>query len=284
MIEVSVITGVDGASGTIPVHISNFPCGERKIEVGQLSLPSTMVMKQVSVNLKYESDQDLIDLLLIVDAIKRCPWLNYDSLVLYVTYFPYSRQDRVCNLGEPHSLRVICDLINTCGFDRVYVVDPHSDVIEALINNVDVLSMDYSLFVTSTEVFQEVDAFVSPDAGAYKKVSKTAMSLDKPVVRADKIRDTKTGALSGFEVYSEDLTGQHVIILDDICDGGGTFIGLAEKLREKGAKQVDLYVTHGMFTKGVDVLLRHIDNIYCYGYHGDPQDFEKVSTLEFSYD
>jgi ribose-phosphate pyrophosphokinase len=89
-----------------------------------------------------------------------------------------------------------------------------------------------------------------------------------------------TGALSGFEVYADDLTGKEVVILDDICDGGGTFIGLTKKLREKGAAKVTLYVTHGMFTKGVKILLESIDEVWCYSYHGPSEDSHLVNQVE----
>lgn len=228
MIEVSVITGVDGHSGTIPVTWGRFPCGERNVKVEQLkNVSSNMVFEQVTVHMKYQSDSDIIDLLLLCDAIKRSP-LQYKQFILLLGYFPYSRQDRVCNQGEPHSLKVICSLINSCGFDRVFVIDPHSDVIEALLDKPDIVTIADIIFASEQAEFGEVDAYVSPDGGAYKKVTKAASIYGKPIVRADKIRDTQTGQLSGFEVYASDLSGQTVMIVDDICDGGGTFIGLAQ--------------------------------------------------------
>lgn len=278
MLNVSVMTG--NSSGTIPVDMAFFPCGERKVTIGQLKMPSEYLYEQVSVNLKYESDQDLIDLLLLVDAIERCPWLNYKNLVLMVGYLPYGRQDRVCNAGEAHSLKVICGLINQCGFDRIFLIDPHSDVPEALLDNVTILDLQYIVFASNGGPFTDCDAFVSPDGGAYKKVTKAAQVHGTPIIRADKTRDVKTGALSGFEVYADDLTGQSVLILDDICDGGGTFIGLAQKLREKGAKEVILYVTHGMFTKGTKALSEHIDEIWCYEYHGSPEGYKDVFEID----
>jgi len=280
MIKLSVSTGVEGQHGTIPVEFGRFPCGERNLRLEGTKQPEGIVFDQVSISLVYEADNDLIDLLLLVDAVKRCPWLLYKNLVLLVNYFPYGRQDRVCNTGEPHSLKVIATLINSCGFNRVYVVDPHSDVIEALLDNVEIITMDHIVFAADGGPFTECDAYVSPDGGAYKKVSKAGQVLGKPIIRADKIRDTMTGALSDFEVYIDDLTGNEVVILDDICDGGGTFIGLAKKLREKGAAKVTLYVTHGMFTKGVKILLESIDEVWCYQYNGPDEDRYLVNQVE----
>lgn len=278
MISVSVMTGVGGQAGTVPLHISKFPCGESKVEFYYHSLPLDIFYEQVTVRLDYQSDQDLIDLLLVVDAIKRSP-LGYKRMALLVAYFPYGRQDRVCNPGEPHSLKVVCQLINSCRFDVVYVIDPHSDVIEALLDNPDILDIASIVDASDSDVFKKCTHLVSPDGGAYKKVTKAAQMCSKPVIRADKIRDTRTGQLSGFEVYAEDLTGLSVLIVDDICDGGGTFIGLTKKLREKGAESVSLYVTHGMFTKGVDLLLSEIDEISCCYYNGPEDDRSKVKEI-----
>ena len=115
---------------------------------------------------------------------------------------------------------------------------------------------------------------------AYKKVSKAGQVLGKPIIRADKIRDTMTGALSDFEVYIDDLTGKSVLILDDIADGGRSFTELAQKLREKGANKVTLYVSHGMFTKGVKILLESIDEVWCYQYNGPDEDRYLVNQVE----
>ena len=280
MIKVSVMTQQPGVGGVIPVEFSRFPCGERKLTIDTLKVSPNMYYEQISISLDYRSDSDLIDLMLLVDAIKRCPWLNYRYLVLLVGYFPYGRQDRVCNEGEPHSLKVICQMINSCGFDKVFVSDPHSDVLEALLDNLQIISVSDIAQMSSADCFTKYDAYVSPDAGAYKKVSKLSQVFNKDVVRADKIRDTKTGALSGFEVYSEDLTGRSVIIVDDLCDGGGTFLGVAEKLRQRGAEKVSLYVTHGMFTKGVAMMKEKLDEIYCFNYYGPEDERYLVNQVE----
>lgn len=279
MISISVITSLNGQSGTMPLEISKFPCGESKITLDWMSLPQNMLFEQLSVKLKYESDQDLINLLLVVDAVKRSG-LRYKNFSLLLGYFPYGRQDRVCEVGEPHSLKVVCSLINSCGFDSVYVIDPHSDVIEALLDNPVILTQSDVVFTSQTPAFKEYDLYVSPDAGAYKKVTKSAKVYNKEIVRADKIRDTKTGNIVGTEVYSSNLNGRSVLILDDIIDGGRSFIELAKKLKEKGAGKVGLYTSFGMFTKGVDVLKENIDELFCYEYYGPSGDKHKVTMLE----
>ena len=76
------------------------------------------------------------------------------------------------------------------------------------------------------------------------------------------MRDVKTGKLSGFKVYSDDLEGQDCIIVDDICDAGGTFMGLATELKKKNAGKLFLAVSHGIFSKGLDNLTQYFDTIF----------------------
>ena len=107
-----------------------------------------------------------------------------------------------------------------------------------------------------------IDAFVAPDAGAAKEVQQLAILMNKEFIQGHKTRDTRTGALSGFG-YSGSVEGKNLLIIDDICDGGGTFIGLAEALRAtETPEDISLYVTHGMFTKGYDGLLKCFSTIY----------------------
>ena len=147
------------------------------------------------------------------------------------------------------------------------VADCHSDVLPALINNCENIPVakiikrsikDLDIILDRTDC-----VLVSPDAGANKKVLSVAKAYGGlKVIRADKVRNTSTGEITGTEVYCDDLSGAHCVIIDDICDGGYTFIKLAEKLKEKGAGMITLYVTHGIFSKGFDVFDGLIDKVY----------------------
>jgi ribose-phosphate pyrophosphokinase len=96
-----------------------------------------------------------------------------------------------------------------------------------------------------------------------KKTHKLAQQLGgMEVVACEKIRDVKTGHLSGFSVFSDDLKGKDCLITDDICDGGGTFLGIADALRKKGAGWVYLAVSHGIFSHGFEKLEAALDGIF----------------------
>ena len=82
------------------------------------------------------------------------------------------------------------------------------------------------------------------------------------MVECSKKRDIKTGKLSGFTVYADDLEGNTCVIVDDICDGGGTFNGLAQELKKKNCGKLILIVTHGIFSKGFEQLAKSFDHVY----------------------
>ena len=81
-------------------------------------------------------------------------------------------------------------------------------------------------------------------------------------MEGSKQRDVKTGKLKAFKVYADDLRGRDCIIVDDICDGGGTFMGLAEELKQKGAGKLYLAVSHGIFNRGFEELNKVFEKIY----------------------
>ncbi len=162
---------------------------------------------------------------------------------------------------EPFSLKIFCDLLNSQKFESVTIYDPHSDVTPALIDNCEIIQQwDIARMVLPQEYFNNY-LFVSPDAGAYKKVSKL-MHDDSRIAIGVKNRDA-SGNITHTDVFSPaPIEGQDCLIVDDICDGGRTFIELAKTLKDKGAKSVTLYITHGIFSKGVDALKPHIDRVH----------------------
>lgn len=184
---------------------------------------------------------------------------------LVMPYCPYARQDRVCVEGEPFALKAFANLINNMDFKQITVFDPHSDVVGAVFNNIDIIKQ--SDIIRKFDAFDEVAAkgtFISPDAGANKKTAELAKYYQhNDFLRADKLRELATGKIIETIVYADRLDGRTIIIADDICDGGRTFTQLASVLKAKGAAKVVLYITHAIFSAGVDVLFNGgIDAIY----------------------
>lgn len=232
-----------------------FPCGELHVRLKQ-PLTST----EGTIHFQYENNEEIIELLLLADAMKR-QGIKVQKLIM--PYVPFSRQDRVMNEGETFSLAVFANLINSINADVVYITDPHSDVTPALINNV-VINPQHNIFWGHLRNQDKKFWLISPDGGALKKIYKLAQALGGvDVIECTKIRETKTGKILGTTVHSNNLEGRDCFIIDDICDGGRTFIEIAKRLKELNAGKVTLYVSHGFFTKGLSGVFDDlIDEIY----------------------
>lgn len=221
-------------------------------------------IEQIVVTTRVRNMNDLGMLMVAVDAIYRGD--DFRSLKLILPYFPGARQDRQMIPGEPLTAKVYADIINDMDFDEVVILDPHSDVTPALLDNCTVIPNHKFVreALLDIGVFYDQEYFlISPDAGANKKMLGLAKAMGaKNAVKCDKVRNIETGKLSGFEVYADDLLDSTCVIVDDICDGGGTFMGLAEELKKKKAGDLYLIVTHGIFSKGYDELVKHFKMIY----------------------
>ncbi len=216
-------------------------------------------IQQVCITSRPTSFNDIGSILLAADVLKRA---GVQNLELFIPYFPAARQDRVMVPGEPLSVKVYADLINGVGFNKVTLFDSHSDVTPALIDNVEVIS-NYA-FIQEVVKQREHYHLVSPDGGALKKVYKLSQMISPDtVVECSKVRNVKTGKLEAFKVYADDLKGMDCIVVDDICDGGGTFLGLADELKRKNAGKLILAVSHGIFSKGTEIIKEKYDQIYC---------------------
>lgn len=207
--------------------------------------------QKVTITHRLNSFNDLGLLCITVDALRR---MDVKIIDLFIPYFPAARQDRVMIKGEPLSVKVYADIINGLQLNKVFVFDAHSEVTPALVNNCEVIP-NYTFIKEVLKVIGENVKLISPDGGALKKIYKVSEFLGGiDVVECSKSRDVKTGKLSGFKVYEDDLNGIDCLIVDDICDGGGTFVGLAEELKKKNAGKLYLAVSHGIFNKGFEVL------------------------------
>ncbi|MDU7197664.1 ribose-phosphate diphosphokinase [Phytobacter diazotrophicus] len=212
--------------------------------------------------------RDMNDFMLLaqlVDAVRHVTDISVSHLEL--AWLPWARQDRHMVNGDSFALKVFANQLNTLNFNKVFLLDPHSDAAAAAINNSVVIAQETCL-MKSENLRQAISTgklmLVAPDAGALKKihnVAKASGARDYAILTKE--RDVATGNLTGFSLVSGNVAGKDVLIVDDLCDAGGTFIGSAQVLRDAGARSVSLYVTHGVFSKGVENLLNNgIDAIY----------------------
>lgn len=250
---------INGSEGPVKFSRLIFSGGEIQVKLDV----SWVKWRKASfkINAHLTSSDEVMTLVLLVDALRRHSTTPDQVYIeLECPYLPYARQDRVMEDGESLSLRVMCNLINSLRFDRVTVWDPHSDVAMALLDNISVV--DQTSLVLLVPVLKSETVLVSPDAGAMKKTHKIAKGLGFSMVTAEKIRSTEDGSITGTQVHSDHIGKKDFLIVDDICDGGRTFIELAKELKKLTDGRILLYVTHGIFSKGLDVFDGLIDHVY----------------------
>lgn len=255
-----------------------FSAGEVGVRLEDVELTTKKVMNglshwHVSIVANITDSESLMELVMLDNAIK-----NYFANLnlaytqqLYIPYMPYGRQDRVAEQGESNSIVAFSNIINGLNHDSVYTLDPHSDVMLAVINGCTAIPQKSVVehFINdkeSSKILSEVDCVVSPDGGALKKIyqSSPLFEQDLHVVTANKHRNTKTGEVEFIQLNDIKLNAlKHFLLIDDICDGGRTFIECAKQIRKYNkAAYISLIVSHGIFSKGTKKLFDHFDYIF----------------------
>jgi ribose-phosphate pyrophosphokinase len=244
----------------IEFRMMQFKGGEMHIKLNneiQFSEYDTVIITN-----RFRTGDDIMKVLIAKDALERKGVRRFQ---LVMPYAPYARQDRQCDVGESFTLKVFASLINFAGFEKITIIDSHSEVTPALLNNcVNVTNDEYVRFAIQEIGIRDI-ILVSPDSGANKKSNKLYDNLKvfSKIVKCDKRRNVVDGSLSEFEVFTNDLNGGTCLIVDDICDGGRTFIGIADELKKKNAGDIYLFITHGIFSYGLDELKKCFKKIYC---------------------
>lgn len=263
-------------SNGVKVTITEFIFSGGEVHINFLSQLAQNA--EIQIEAQITSSDELMKLVMINESLSQ---FDLKSKVLKMGYIPYARQDRRCVKGDAFSLKAFCVILNSLKFDKVIVVDPHSDVSTALIDNVVVITqLDVIKSDAITQDLMYNTIAVSPDAGANKKTFGIAQQAGKSFIRADKIRDVCDGHILDTVVYCDDLEGADVTIWDDICDGGRTFIELIKKLKEKNVGKVTLFVTHGIFSKGYEPLFESgVDQIITTNTFS-PEPFDNVTIID----
>lgn len=265
------LTNLDNSD--IKYKISKFPDGQQSIT---LDLENTIFSSEAQSVVIKSRLNSFLDLELIICANQALIELGVINLAfklkeisLYVPYFLGARSDRKFLKGQSNYLKtVICPIINSQNFSRVTILDPHSDVLEACLNNF----QKTSNVTFAKEVIKELDniTLVSPDAGALKKIYDVAQAVEcTDVIVANKLRDLKTGKIIRTEVpgINHEPGSKTFVICDDICDGGRTFTEIAKAIKDIRPKEIFndkiyLVVTHGIFSAGFEELEKYFTGIY----------------------
>lgn len=283
---------VNPEKSQIKYKISQFPDGQQTIDLIDWN-DLAIYDDAVKISSRLNSFKDL-ELIICATAAIRNIKPNRE-IALYVPYFMGARSDRKFVDGGVNYLKqVICPIINSLNFVTVITLDPHSDVLEACLNNYEKLDNHTVVKYALTDIDNKKDAqericLVSPDAGAYKKIFDVAKKFQiQNIVTANKVRDMRSGKILKTELPNlPGLVGDDLqyVIIDDICDGGRTFNELAKAIREQRADaKIYLVVTHGIFSAGFAELTRHFEHIYTTNSHrdiADDENEEKTHTTAF---
>lgn len=235
------------------INIGNFPDGTVLVKYEPNGKQKT---GSVKIAWYYENDSEFLTLMYLVKHLRSH---GINDISLYMPYIPNARMDRVKSPEDVFTLKYFAELLNSLNLTRVEVFDPHSSVSEASINNIYIYSpepyiqqvvkgLPVKLNVLENPMTFEKKEIYSltmfyPDEGAMKRY---AGLVDLPYAFGIKKRDWKTGKIEGLDVVgaTDQIAGRDILIVDDICSRGGTFYHSAKKLRELGANDIYLYVSH----------------------------------------
>lgn len=225
--------------------IAKFPDGTPKM-LNLNSLFPEPARADFTLYWRFEGVEEQVYLYNIVQHIRDN--LQPLQMVLFMPYMPNARMDRQKDfIGEVHTLKYFCKFINDLNFDAVYVLDPHSDVTSTLLNHVVVCSS--KPYVDEVIAEYKPDVLFFPDRGAYKRYGNEDYG-DIPRLYGEKVRDWKSGEILDYRIInpaegSFELSAKtRVLIIDDLCSYGGTFMAAAKELKKKGNPTIALWITH----------------------------------------
>ncbi len=261
-----------------------YPAGELQVRLTAAGLEEAKTATDIRITARMRNAEDIVRLALLRDAIEGGRAIGA-SVSLILPYLPYGRADRRFTDGDCSGLRVFLGLIAAMEFDNVVTLDAHSADSIADTGILDVSPMPFIiraiyLFWCDSGCPNGGINVLFPDAGAAKRyaigesvgyvaVARGGQMMDLSVnipthaLNCKKMRDATTGELLRFAVpTAEELAGRPTLIIDDICDGGGTFIGISKEIGPVGGIKLGLYVTHGIFSKGLPLLWVYFNQIY----------------------
>lgn len=223
-----------------------FPDGTSQV----WQLPETCLIGSiVQVCWRFENESEFMHLAQLRDLIDD----RFKEFELLIPYLPYARQDKPTSNTSTFALYTFAKLLNSLAFTRIYCLDAHSSTaaeqIENLKSEMPIKPIIHAIKTTTAS------AVCYPDGGAKVKYKEALLDagVDLPIITAQKVRNQLTGEISRIS-FSGCGGNRDILIVDDICDGGRTFVQLADELQAENPSSINLYVTHGLFSKGLDVL------------------------------
>lgn len=263
------------------VTLKQFKDGCMNVNINCLSVMPSNLHQMIVVTVVFGGEYSVNDLLFAlaqtVDA------LNYqypnNTMHLRMPYIPYARQDRPCNAGEAFSLKRLGVFVNDLQFQTVSVIDPHSTVSNGVIDRMYV-SDQYAVF-SGVKNYSNT-YIVAADQGALKKCEDFAKRVGaKGVITCVKSRDPVTMEINGVRIIDDVPQNAELLILDDLIDGGRTYIELARQLKcDYNPALLELAASHGLFTYGVECVADQFDKVYTTNSYTSNKESTKVKVID----
>ncbi|MCY4179294.1 MAG: ribose-phosphate pyrophosphokinase [Litoreibacter sp.] len=227
----------------VEARVERFNDGEIFVEVFENVRGEDMFIIQSTSN---PANDNLMELLIMADALRRS---SAARITAVIPYFGYARQDRRTKARTPISAKLVANLIEKAGVERVLTMDLHAAQLQGFFD----LPVDnlYASPVFALDILHHFKNMkdvmvVSPDVGGVARARELAQRIKAPLSIVDKRRE-KPGEVSEMTVIG-DVKGKKCIIVDDICDTAGTLCKAAEVLMNEGATEVHSYITHGVLS------------------------------------
>lgn len=203
----------------------------------------------------FEHEAEFLHVLQLLDLVRV---IDGGTATLQIPYFPYARQDKELSNTKTFALQSFCAALWAATTSRIVAFDVHSDRVEHWIN---MFTNHPFENIHPRELLEKVltnyEAVVFPDQGAADRYGECVRDMGMPYLVAQKVRDQSTGRITDYTLdWPEEWDAEEtrILVIDDICDGGATFIELGKRLQKILRKPPSLYVSHGIFSKGLDEL------------------------------
>ena len=224
--------------------INHFADGETLVELDQTVRGKKVYLVQSTFK---PVNEKLMELLIAIDCVKRS---SPSDIVCVIPYFGYARQDRKAKPRQPITARLVADLLQVAGANRVVTIDLHAAQIQGFfsfpVDDLTSVPMMGQYFLNKPEYNSEDFVVVSPDHGGTTRARRLADIIDAPLAIVDK-RRPRPNVCEAQNVIG-DVNGKNCILVDDICDTGGSLCAAAKLLKEKGAKDIYVSLAHGVFS------------------------------------
>lgn len=215
------------------------------------------VGSEVLITARVNNSDDFMCLIMATDALRE---MGTTDIYVFLPFLPYARQDRVCRQGEALSLRAFAQLINVQAYKGVYAFEAHSAVASQQIGRF--RSISNSKFVIKVLDGRSDVWTLFPDKGAGARYGNVCSLYADHLCVCEKVRGD-SGAIMETKIPVEDFLGKDVYMIDDICDGGRTFIAISQEIRKRNVGAINLIVSHGIFSHGEEVLREGgIDHVF----------------------